>query len=156
MANITYRYEKGKYDLSKLKEGKCRVGFFESARYASNLPVATVAQWNEYGTKQHVPARPFIRPALHQNKAQLVDLLRRRYDQALRNNDNTMNVLFEFGEYCKGLVQDQIRNTWSPPNAPSTIKQKGKNTPLRDTMVMLHSVSHKEEELHTQLLSRRD
>lgn len=140
------RCEKKNLDLDKFKEGKCRVGFFESAKYDTNLPVATVAQWNEFGTKQHVPARPFVRPAIHSNYENLVDLLHRRYSDAIRNNKDTMAVLFEFGEYCKGLIQQQIINTWSPPNALSTIKKKGFNAPLRDTKTMLHSVSHKEEE----------
>ena len=140
----TVRYEKNKINLDQFKEGKCRVGFFESAKYDNLLPVASVAQFNEFGLG--VPMRPFMRPAIHQNYENLVDTLHRRYALALRNNENTMNVLFEFGEYCKGLIQDQIMNTWSPPNAPSTIKRKGFNAPLRDTKIMLHSVSHKEEE----------
>lgn len=142
-ANV--RFEQKAYDLSKLKEGRCRVGFFESAKYDNDTPVAAVARYNEFGLG--VPMRPFMRPAIHQNKEGLVDLLHRKYSEALRNNIDTMAVLFQFGLYCQGLVQDQIRNTWSPPNAPATVRKKGKNTPLRDTLTMLHSVSHQEEEV---------
>lgn len=143
--NISVRLSKKNIDLSRYKEGRCRVGFFEGQKYKNDLPVASVAQFNEFGLG--VPMRPFMRPALHQNKEQLVDLLHRRYAQALRNNEDTMRVLFDFGLMCKGLVQDQINNTWSPPNAPATIKKKGFNAPLRDTKVMLHAVSHQEEEI---------
>lgn len=138
--------KKTNFDPRKLKEGVCRVGFFETARYDDNTPVAAVARWNEYGTPK-IPMRPFVRPALHQNRSQLIAILRSRYKQAMKDNKNTMEVLFDFGEMCTEMIQDQIRTTTTPPNAPSTIRRKGKNTPLRDTLVMFHSVRHKEEEL---------
>ena len=160
MAEIEYRHNRKRLNLDKFKEGKCRVGFFSSAKYDDGLSVAQVARWNEYGVG--VPLRPFMRPALHQNKESLVDLLHRRYAQALRNNEDTMKVLGQFGEYCKGLVQDQITNTWEPANAyitihggwmrnkktgkPIYLEGKGFNAPLRHTKTMLHSVSHQEEE----------
>ena len=145
--SVEVRYTKKEYDLSKLKEGRCRVGFFATAKYADGISVASVARHNEFGTKSGVPARPFMRPAIHRNYENLVDLLHRKYTEAIRNNDDTMNVLVQFGMYCQGLIQEQIINTWEPPNAPSTIKRKGFNAPLRDTKVMLHSVSHQEEEV---------
>ena len=49
-------------------------------------------------------------------------------------------------EYVKGLIQEQIINTNEPPNAPSTIKRKGFNAPLRDTHLMLNSVRYQAEE----------
>ena len=160
MAIIEYRHNKKRLDLDKFKEGRCRVGFFSNSKYDDGKSVAQVARWNEYGVG--VPLRPFMRPALHQNKEGLVDLLHRRYASAVRNNEDTMVVLSQFGEYCKGLVQDQINNTWEPANAPITIhggwmrtksgkafyvEGKGFNAPLRNTKIMLHSVSHQEEEI---------
>ena len=60
---------------------------------------------------------------------------------------DTMKVLGRFGQMVQGLIQIQIANTFTPPNAPSTIKKKGFNKPLVDTGVMLQSVSHQEEEI---------
>lgn len=155
------KVERKRYDTTKLREGVCRVGFFSNSRYDDGLSVAQVARWNEYGVG--VPLRPFMRPALHENKQALVDILRSKYKKALKDNENTMKVLGQFGEYCKGLVQDQINNTWEPANAKITIEGgwmrnkktgkpiylegKGFNAPLRNTKVMLHSVSHQEEEI---------
>ena len=144
MAGLTVRCTRHKMNLDQYKEGIVRVGWFAGTQYSNGQPVASVAYYNEYG--KGVPARPFVRPAIHQNQAHLVDLLRTKYKQALRNNDNTLQVLGQFGMYVKGLIQQQIINTNSPPNAPSTIKRKGKNSPLRDTTVMLHSIGHQVEE----------
>lgn len=146
MANtITVYRKKRNYDTTKLKDGIVRVGFFESSRYEGGKSVASVARYNEFGLG--VPRRSFMRPAVHRNRQQLRETLKADYRQTIRNNGNTMNVLSRFGLYVQGLIQNQIIQTYSPPNAPSTIKRKGFNAPLRDSRLMLHSVQHQEEEI---------
>lgn len=142
---------KKKIDTTKYKEGVCRVGFFSNSRYENDVPVAFVGYCNEFGVPHgsgtRIPPRPFMRPALHQNKAKIIAELRSKYRQALKDNKDTMTVLNAIGEKVKGLIQEQILNTWEPRNAPSTIKRKGVDAPLRDTKVMLHSVAHQEQEI---------
>lgn len=146
MANvIQVRYSKKNYNLDNYREGVCRVGFFEGSQYEGGKTVASVARINEFGLG--VPKRPFMRPAVHRNKSQLVDRLRSEYKKAIKDNTNTMDVLAVFGQLVQGLVQNEIINKTYPPNAPSTIKKKGINAPLRDTRLMLHSVRHQEEEI---------
>lgn len=146
MANtISVRFEKKNIDLDKIKEGVVRTGFFEGSRYEGGKTVASVARYNEFGLG--VPKRSFMRPAVHRNRQILVDRLRSEYKKALRNNTNTMDVLEIFGQLVQGLIQNQIINTTYPPNAPSTIKRKGFNAPLRDTRLMLHSVRYQTEEI---------
>lgn len=161
MGIVSTTVQRKRYDATKLREGVVRVGFFSTAKYDDGKSVAQVARWNEYGLG--VPMRPFMRPAMHENKQELVDLLRSKYRQALKDNTNTMLVLHQFGEYCKGLIQDQINNTWEPANSyltvhggwtrnkytgkPVYVEGKGFNAPLRNTKIMLHSVSHQEEEI---------
>ena len=161
-----------KIDVTKYKEGVCRIGFFDFSRYPEeknkegkvirkSVPVAAVAYWNEFG--KGVPERPFMRPAMHQNRAKIIAELRSKYKQAMKDNRNTMLVLEDMGEKVKGLIQEQIRNTTEPANAEITIhggwmrnKQTGKpiyiegkgfNAPLRDTHIMWRSVNHQEEEI---------
>lgn len=140
-----------KIDTTKYKEGICRVGFFENAKYEGGKSIAMVARANEFGVPrdsgERIPPRPFMRPAIHENRAKLVDFLRSRYMKALKDNENTMNVLERFGLMVQGLIQAQIIMTNEPPNAPSTVKRKGFNKPLVDTGIMLASVSHQEEEI---------
>lgn len=144
MGNVVVVRKKRNYNTNLLKEGVVRVGFFPDSRYDGALSVAQVARYNEFGLG--VPARPFMRPAVHQRKQELVALLHRMYRQAIRDNQDTLGTLEEFGEYVKGIIQEQIVSTVSPPNAPSTIKKKGFSAPLRDTTIMLHSVRYQAEE----------
>ena len=148
---MNFHITKPNIDLNKYKEGVSRVGFFEGSRYDGNTSVAQVARYNEFGVPykvgSRIPKRPFMRPAVEQNKSMLIETLRSEYKRALKNNDDTMLSLQRFGEYVKGIIQQQIVNTWEPPNAKSTIERKGRNSPLRDTLLMLNSVSHQEEEI---------
>ena len=141
---ITVYRKKRNYNTNLIKEGVGRVGFFPDSRYSGALSVAEVARFNEFGAG--VPARPFMRPAVHSRRQDLTTALHRMYRQAIRDNQDTLDVLEKFGEQVKGMIQEQITNTYSPPNAPSTIKRKGFNAPLRDTLIMLHSVRYQAEE----------
>lgn len=146
---ITVTRKKRNYNTHLLKQGVVRVGFFPQSRYEGNdsksgLSVAQVARFNEFGLG--VPKRPFMRPAVFEHKADLTNNLHKRYRQAIRDNQDTMMVLENFGKDVAGLIREQIANTNEPPNAPSTIKRKGANTPLRDTRLMLNSVSYQAEE----------
>lgn len=162
MANtITVLRKTRNYNPKLIKEGKVRVGFFPDSRYDGSLSVAQVARWNEFG--MGIPKRPFMRPAVHTRRADLVNYLHKAYRQALRDNQDTLEVLETFGEQVKGLIQQQIINTNEPPNAEITIhggwmrnkktgkpiylKGKGFNAPLRDTGIMLHSVRYQTEEI---------
>lgn len=141
---ITVTRKKRNYNTHLLKQGVVRVGFFPQSRYDGGTSVAQVARYNEFGLG--VPARPFMRPAVFEHKADLTNNLHKRYRQAIRDNQDTMMVLENFGKDVAGLIREQIANTYEPPNAPSTIKRKGANTPLRDTRLMLNSVSYQAEE----------
>lgn len=141
---ITVVRKKRNYNTGLLKQGVVRVGFFEDSKYESTLPVARVARINEFGAG--VPARPFMRPAVFEKKTDLNNMVHRMYRQAIRDNQDTLDTLGKFGEYVEFLIKEQIRNTTEPPNAPSTIKKKGRNSPLRDTMLMLNSVKYQVEE----------
>ena len=141
---ITVTRKKRNYNTHLLKQGVVRVGFFPQSRYDGGKSVAEVARYNEFGLG--VPKRPFMRPAVFEHKADLTNTLHKRYRQALRDNQDTMIVLENFGKDVAGLIREQIANTYEPPNAPSTIKRKGANTPLRDTRLMLNSVRYQAEE----------
>lgn len=158
--------QRKRVDMSKVREGTVRVGFFEDKRYDDDLPVAQVAFWNEYGTKvEHgMPPRPFMRPAVFEKKSDLEEKLRSRYRQAFKDGENTMNVLEAFGEYVVDIIQKKIDATFTPENAPITIKggwlgfkgkrknvyvvgKSGKSHPLKDTGYMYDSVAYQCEEV---------
>lgn len=160
---IDVKVNKKPMDLDKFREGKVRVGWWGNITYNKGGPsVAQVARWNEFGTP-YIPARPFFRPVVHGQRTELVQELRKLYQDALRNNKDTLNALNIFGEDVEGRIRLSISNVWTPPNAPITIyggwlrrkghkpvyiegKGEGKK-PLHNTGVLKDSVSHEVEEV---------
>lgn len=155
---------KKQFNTEMIKSGVVRVGFFEDKKYDDDLPVAQVAQWNEYGTNvdHGVPPRPFMRPAVFEKKKELTELLRKQYRQAMKDNKNTMEVLNKFGAYVVEKIKAQIDSVHSPENAPITInggwlgrkgkksvyiEGKGGSKPLYDTGFMENSVDYQAEEI---------
>lgn len=149
-------------NVDQFRDGKVRIGWFSDVRYDDGITVAQVAYWNEYGT-YNSPARPFMRPMLHQNKNAILDNLKYQYQRAIANNQNTAQVLSLIGEDVVDKIKTQILATYSPANAPITLtggwmhnKKSGRmfyvipkigTHPLIDTGVMYQTVSYQVEEV---------
>lgn len=123
-------------------EGK--VGWFESARYKDGTPVAYVAAIHEHGAG-HVPARPFMRPAVAQFGQSWVDLLGQGAKAALNGSVSAEAVLEAVTLKAAGDVGKAIKAVTSPPLKPMTIARKGFDKPLIDTGQMFQSVTGKVE-----------
>lgn len=149
-----------------LREGIVRVGWFEGMRYEDGVTVAAVARWNEFGAiaggKYYIPPRPFVRPALIQNKNKFNATLRQLYRQALKDKKNTLQALDQFGEFVRERLRAQIDATLSPANSPVTlqggwlrtstgksfyVEPKRGSHPLKDTGFMQDSISYETEEV---------
>lgn len=116
------------------------VGFFETARYPERrLPVAAVAVWNDFGTNR-IPPRPFFRNSVETMGDTIGGLLRSALDpEKMIVNETLANQIgFEAGK----IIQDEIVNLRTPPNAPATIARKKSSNPLIDTGFMHQSVHH--------------
>lgn len=165
MGAIKVTLKKKRFDTTKLREGVVRVGWFEGVRYKDGVSVAQVAYWNEYGTggPHGIPKRPFMRPAVHQNRKELQETLRSLYRQAIKDNTNTMDALESFGVLVQAKIRRQILSTTTPANSPITvhggwlgrpgkkggvfIKGKGFNKPLQNTGYMVDKVDYQCEEV---------
>lgn len=115
---------------------RLRVGFIDGATYTDGTNVATVAFWNEYGSDKS-PPRPFMRNTFADKKSQWTQLaigLYRAYGEE--------KMLMQLGEVMVGDIQQSIVTFTNPPNSAYTIKKKGFNAPLRDTMLMSRSLSY--------------
>lgn len=112
--------------IAKQRVVKARVGIIEPATYPDGELVAFVGYVNEYGTET-IPPRPFFRSAVAKNRDKLGPMLIKFMGQG-RSADEAMRLV------CEHMV-DELREsviTWEdPPNAASTIRQKGFNAPLR-------------------------
>ena len=143
---------------AKTATGKSvEVGFFETARYPpvrtgknggqKQEPhyVATVAAWNEFGTRGGgrggpTPERPFFRQALERVPPTVREIVRAGWNPEKPGvNARTAGLV---GEAVKGEIQASIRNLRSPPNAPWTIKMKGSSNPLVENQTMVNNVGY--------------
>lgn len=115
---------------------KLKVGIFESAKYDDGTPVAQVAFWQEFGTAK-IPMRPFMRNAIAKNTRKWGDSVK----TALIGTNDSEKALKMLGEIMRGDIVLSLTNLNTPPNAPSTIKQKGSSNPLIDTGLLRNSIT---------------
>lgn len=107
-----------------------RVGFLENAKYPDGTHVAMVAAIHNFGKW------PFFSTVLEEKGPKWPDELAK----ALAASNFDANIALHYmGELILGQIKQQIRDTHSPPLAPSTIARKGFDKPLIDTAHMLNS-----------------
>lgn len=126
---------------SKLKLGKkesLQVGFFETSKYSNGAYVASVAYRQEFGTLK-IPMRPFFRNTITKNSKKWFAIL----GNEIKASSNSSFALNRVGEIVKGDIMQSITALRIPPNAESTIKQKGSSNPLIDTGFLRASVNYK-------------
>lgn len=122
-----------KQAVDKAMSGTVRVGVIKSQTYpvtedGGGENVAQVAYWNEYGTSR-IPARPFFRNTIAEKQDEWAE----KAAEMLKQNGNVQQTLALIGEDVKGDIVETIRDFNDPPNAESTISNKGFDKPLIDT-----------------------
>lgn len=85
--------------------------------------------------KINIPPRPFFRSTVSENKDKWVASLPKLVEKQGINKGLSL-----LGEVVKGDLVESIMTWTTPPNALSTIKLKGRDAPLRDTMQMSRSI----------------
>lgn len=118
-----------------------RVGIMGGKTYPDGTLVAEVGYVNEYGT-DIIPTRPFFRSAIANERSVLPKMA-----ASLLGKNDPETALRLIGEHMVGALSDSVQ-TWSePPNAPSTIREKGYNAPLRaNDRLLRNSFSYEIEE----------
>lgn len=132
------------HGLTELDGLEAKVGWFESAHYKDGTPVAYVATIQEFGT-DHIPARPFMRPAVADNGPQWLDLLAQGAKRVAEGGFSARDVLELVALKAAGDVGKAIQAVTSPALSPITVKRKGHAKPLIDTGQMFQSVTGKVE-----------
>lgn len=124
-------------DIGNKMRGSVNVGFLAGATYPEDgTPVAQVAFWNEYGTTT-TPSRPFFRTMIERESpgwGLLMAKAAKHYDY------DAATVLRFMGVKISEQLQQSIVGWQEPPNAASTIREKGFNNPLIRTAHMQNSV----------------
>lgn len=126
--------------ITKGLEGprKVKVGFPAGQ---ADADVVSIAIWNHFGTSRGIPPRPFITIAMFKNRGEIRTNLRKIAESTVVKGIPVSRQLPKLGAYGAGKIQDQIAANTPPPNAPSTVKQKGSSRTLIDSGRMRQSVT---------------
>lgn len=138
-----------------------KVGWPKNIQYPAKQGgqyVATVAAIHEFGAPQNnIPPRPFLTPAIAENKTAWLLLAEKGAKRAIKGDETILTILEKIGARASTDVKKAIQNVTSPPLLEKTIaarkrrylsKAKNKKVlpkyiekPLIDTGVMFESVS---------------
>lgn len=128
-------------ELKKLAELEVRVGWQagEEIDEESGADMTQIAAFNELGSSD-TPARPFMKQSFENHESELQAACN-VVNNTIANGGTAEQALNKLGVFCKGLVQQEIVDGGFAPNAPSTIRRKGSDTPLIDSGAMRQSVN---------------
>lgn len=124
--------------LNRLVASKAQhvqVGVIDGSKYPDGTSVASVAFWNEYGTRT-APARPFFRDTIKQQKSNWSALA----TKAIRAGYTVEHMLGVVGAQMQTDVQLSIMTWTSPANSAYTVARKGFQAPLRNTLLLHDSI----------------
>jgi hypothetical protein len=126
---------------------KLRVGVVgdAAAKPARNgrLTVGETAALQEFGTST-APARPFVAPVVN-DKGPIRTLMTNAVVRVLNANESVFDALAKVGERVAGMIQHKVESYVPPPNAESTIRQKGFDHPLLETGQLHDSIGYRIE-----------
>ena len=136
-------------NINDMDNVRSKVGFPEnrpvkSGEFRSMSEVATIAMYNEHGT-ENIPARPFMQTSFETSRKGVSNRLHIEGKKVVNGRMDAMTAIGRVGEYLTSETKKTVRNWSTPPNAPSTIRQKkGVNNPLVDTGQMVNTITHVE------------
>lgn len=102
--------------------------------------LVSIAFWNHYGTSR-IPSRPFITMAMFKGRGQIRAAMRSHAKAMMSGTMMMSQALPLLGLQGQALIQNQIGSNMPPPNAPSTIRQKGSSRTLIDSGRMAGAVT---------------
>lgn len=113
----------------------------------NGLTVARLATIHEFGSRiRHIPARPFLRPAIRNNAAVIKASMRRAVQSAMKG-ESSLPELQRLAIRLEALVKKTLVDLRTPPLAPSTKRRRFKLTgdtdpnPLVDTGQLKNSIT---------------
>lgn len=105
---------------------------------------AQLATWHEFGTLDgHIPERSFIRSTINEHSDKYRALVRRVAAGILIGRFTERQALSLVGEQVASDIKSRIEAGIPPPNAESTVAQKGSSKPLIDTGQMRNAITYK-------------
>lgn len=140
--------------MDEMRTKQVRVGWFDTAKYEDGTPVAYVATVQEFGSpKQNIPARPFMRPTVAENKQGWIKQLGQGGKLVFAGKLQYSQMIGQFGMQAAGQVAETIASVTTPALGASTLRARASrnasgqasNKPLVDTGLLIQSVSSQVE-----------
>lgn len=88
--------------------------------------------------KIKIPARPWLDVGVASGNKEYIEII----GEGLAKQEDPVKILNQVGNVAVGYTQQFMTNLQSPPNAASTIAQKGSSNPLINTGAMRGSVTY--------------
>lgn len=117
-----------------------RAGWFPGAVYGDGTNIAYVAAIQEYGAPEvGIPARPFMRPAIAEHKAEWVKSLTEGVRASIQGSGSAESVLFAIGEQAASDIRAAIEEGSHQALSPVTVllrKWRREGKTINKTMVL--------------------
>lgn len=107
----------------------------------SDVDIALIAAWNEFGT-ENTPSRPFMRNAFDKNEAELSKRIAAEWAAITAGKKTTEHSLQLLGAWFQNKIQMEITQGDYVANSQQTIDRKGSSRPLIDTGHMRQSIRY--------------
>ncbi len=107
----------------------------------TDVTVLEVAMWNEFGTDR-IPERSFLRAWFDENRDRCRLAMRKMLEAVVEGKYTREQAVELVAQRFVGEIQKRIAEGIPPPNAPSTVAQKGSDTPLINKGQLRSSISY--------------
>ena len=123
--------------IEELKRLQVRIGYQRGKNSKRDekgreVDYCDIALFNELGTSNGIPSRPFLRDSVDTHASQ-IDAAGKACIAELSKGATAESILKKLGVMQKGLVQQTIVDGSFAPNAPSTVRRKKSDKPLIET-----------------------
>jgi len=110
--------------------------------YESGESIAVIAAVHEFGSADgRIPERSFLRVPLRSNQQDFANVIAGSLPGVLDGSLTMAQLMDQLGARAAAASQEAISAGIPPPNAPSTIAQKGSSQPLVDTGRLRQSIT---------------
>lgn len=116
----------------------------DAGSHENGKTLAEIAAYNEFGTED-IPERPAHRDTFEKTRPKFKSHLAKSVDLVIEGKATPEQVLHRIGAWYVGQLKKGVIAWDDPPNAPSTIQQKGSDNPLIDTGRTVNSINYEIE-----------
>lgn len=147
MVKVNERFNhipKIKKELEYIKNHRLVIGIFDDGKKHpdSDITMIELAMVHEFGWK-FIPERSFIRAGFDKRKSKITNQANLVIEKIIFQQAKAKPAMEVLGQLVVTQLQEYMTELSSPPNAPSTIKQKGSSNPLIDEGHLRQAITYK-------------